>query len=156
MEEKKKRALPSSREVREALGLLALSLGLLLYCCIGQGSGIRYEWKLSPYLLPLLIALLLLGLSTIMLVRALRAPRPASGAEKERGGLARPLAALGLVSAYTLALRLVPFAPATAVLLALLLLLFGEKRLWALVLIPLLTTALIWLVFGAALHVALP
>ena len=112
---------------------------------------------MSPYLFPLLLALLLLGLGAALLFSALRARRGSGEGEKKAERIPlRPLAACGLAAAYTLALRFVPFAPATAVLLALLLLLFGEKRLSALLLVPLLTTALIWLIFGAALHVALP
>ena len=156
MDEKKKSALSAPGGVWEALGFLALSIGLILYCVLKQNSGIRYEWKLSPWLFPMLTAVFLLILSTVLLFRALRARRGASGGEEARSGLARSFAALGLTAAYTLALKFVPFAPATAVLLAVLLLLFGEKRLWALLLIPLLATALVWLVFGAALHVDLP
>lgn len=157
MDKKDKTALLADRGVREALGFLALSIGLILYACLGQTSGIRYEWKMSPYLFPLLVSLFLLALSLALLFRALRARRvPAEEEKKEGIKLSRPFAALGLAAAYTLALKFVPFAPSTAVLLALLLLLFGEKRLPALLLIPLLTTGLIWLIFGAALHVALP
>jgi hypothetical protein len=156
LDEKEKSALSKKSGMWEALGFLALSLGLILYCLVKQ-SGIRYEWKLSPWLFPLLVSLFLLALSVALLLRAIRACRGFSGEEeKAQSGLVRPLAALGLTAGYTLALKFVPFAPATAVLLALLLLLFGEKRPWALVLIPLLATALIRLVFGAALHVDLP
>ena len=157
MNDKKKSGLLAERGVREALCFLALSLALILYSLVGQYSGIRYAWKMSPYLFPLLVALLLLGLGAALLISALRARRGSGEREKTaEDDLVRPLAACGLAAAYTLALKFVPFAPATAVLLALLLLLFGEKRLPALLLIPLLTTALIWLIFGAALHVALP
>ena len=156
MNDKKKSGLLADRGVREALCFLALSLALILYSLVGQYSGIRYAWKMSPYLFPLLVALLLLGLGAALLLSALRARRGSGEREKTaEDDLVRPLAACGLAAAYTLALKFVPFAPATAVLLALLLL-FGEKRLPALLLIPLLTTALIWLIFGAALHVALP
>lgn len=157
MDDKKKSGPLADRGVREALCFLALSLALILYSLAGQYSGIRYAWKMSPYLFPLLVALLLLGLGAALLISALRARRaPGEGEKRSERGIARPLAACGLAAAYTLALKLVPFAPATAVLLALLLLLFGEKRIPALLLIPLLTTALIWLLLGAALHVALP
>ena len=157
LDEHRKTDRPFDGGLCEALVFLGLSLGLLLYSLRGQASGLRYAWKLSPYLFPLLIAAFLLILSILLLARALRARR--AGAEEQKKPLLRALplaAAIALAAVYVFAMRFLPFAALTPCFLALLLLLFGERRVWAILAVSLLTTGLIVLIFGLGLHVALP
>ena len=155
MDKNKKSSVFADRSFREGIVFLALSLGLIVYAWVGHSSGMKYDWKISPYLFPILAGVFLLISSAALLLRAVRGGRARRG-ETSAFNARRFLAALALVLAYVGALHFVPFAAATPVFLALMLLLLGERRLWVCLAVPLLTTGLVFLLFGMGLHVDLP
>ena len=157
MDKNKKSSVFADRSFREGIVFRALSLGLIVYAWVGHSSGMKYDWKMSPYLFPILAGVFLLISSAALLVRAVRGGRArARRGETSAFNARRFLAALALVLAYVGALHFVPFAAATPVFLALMLLLLGERRPWVCLAVPLLMTGLVFLLFGMGLHVDLP
>lgn len=158
MEQSKLKKALSNHSFQEALVFLVLGAALLIYSLVNHYTGMKVEWKMSPYLFPVLISVFLLALAAALLIQSLNQIREQSGEQKEKGyfNALNFVLTLVLVIAYYFSMRLVPFVAATVVLMVLLLLLFGERRWWMVALVSVLTTAVIYLLFSVGLHVNLP
>lgn len=116
------------------------------------------EWKTSPFLFPTLIAVFGLLLTVSLVTDALRERRTGEGLEKSGGGK-NPVGVLVLIGAavaYYFLLPILHFIPATVLFLAGLFLYLGERKWWKIVLLSVITTVLVYELFGVALHVRLP
>lgn len=156
---KKKSGILAIHSFQEALLFLALSIWLIIYSYTKHYSGLKYDWKMSPYLFPILISIFLFALSISLFYQAVRDYRKSAGTqsgEKAYFNTFNFFATISLVIAYYFALKIIPFVVATAVLLVLMLILFKEKRWWMILLVSGLTTGLVYLLFGVGLHVNLP
>ena len=144
--------LQHRRSLIEGLLFLVLSLALLWHALMSH-RGLAMGWELSPYLFPLLIALLLLGLS-LALIRAGFQPDADKPAKKPKW---QPVAVTaGAALLYALLMPRLGFVLATACFLLGMLLYLGERRPLVLALLPLGFSAAVYLVFGRLLHVMLP
>lgn len=155
----KKSSIFANHSFQEALVFFALSVWLIVYSYTKHYSGMKYDWKMSPYLFPILVSVFLFLLSAALLYQAIREYRKSGsseGKEKAYFNVFNFVATIALVTVYYSALKFVPFVVATAVLLALMLLLFKERRWWMILLVSVLTSLLVYLLFSVGLHVNLP
>lgn len=156
MSEHKRRELIKNKTVREGALFFVCAAALLVYSFRRHYAGISVEWKLSPYLFPILTGVLLLILSVCLIAQGVK--EDGKNADKERVCFNRKnfLATVGMAAAYCLAVKYITFVGATFLLLLGMLLVLGERRKSVLILVPLLATGAIYVLFGVLLRVNLP
>lgn len=131
-----------------ALSCLTLSVLLSLYCLFFPYSG---EPALSPMLVPLIACAVLVAASARLVAEALKTKTPT-----QRRKLLVPLLMLGLVVLYSLLLGKLHFILLSALLLALLMYAFGERRPVYLAGFSLSVSGVVYLTFAYMLGVMLP
>ena len=112
------------------------------------------EWKLSPYLFPLIISFFLLILSISIIMQGLKD----ESEKKEKSKIdIRSLLIFGLVCIlYLLVFNFLGFVLSTIILLVLLMMLLGERRWWFILLVSVISSLIIYLLFAKYLSVMLP
>ena len=112
------------------------------------------EWKLSPYLFPLIISFFLLILSISIITQGLKD----ESEKKEKSKIdIKSLLIFGLVCIlYLLVFNFLGFVLSTIILLVLLMMLLGERRWWFILLVSVISSLVIYLLFAKYLSVMLP
>lgn len=112
------------------------------------------EWKLSPYLFPLIISFFLLILSISIIMQGLKD----ESEKKEKSKIdIKSLLIFGLVCIlYLLVFNFLGFVLSTIILLVLLMMLLGERRWWLILLVSVISSLVIYLLFAKYLSVMLP
>lgn len=112
------------------------------------------EWKLSPYLFPLIISFILLILSISIIMQGLKD----ESEKKEKSKIdIKSLLIFGLVCIlYLLVFNFLGFVLSTIILLVLLMMLLGERRWWFILLVSVISSLVIYLLFAKYLSVMLP
>ncbi len=152
------RELIKNKTLRESLALLALGLALGAYSLIGfRTAAVQTKWALSPYLFPLLLSVLALILAAALFAEG-RRERAAGEAPAAAAPRAKKTVWIVLAAAifYDALLPLIRFIPATALFLAALTWLLGERRRWMIAAVALVTPLLLYALFGLALGLRLP
>ena len=139
--------------------LLALALGT--YSLVSFFTArVQTAWILSPCLFPLLLALLALPLSLALLREGLRELHRGDTEESPSGSpvsrFGKPAAVVLLSIAYLFLMAQFRFLPATALYLAALLVLLGERRWWMVAAVAAATPLILYAVFALVLSVRLP
>ncbi len=112
------------------------------------------EWKLSPYLFPLIISFFLLILSLSIISQGLK--NESEKEEKSKVDI-KSLLIFGLVcTVYLLVFNFLGFVLSTIILLVLLMMLLGERRWWFILLVSVISSVFIYLLFAKYLSVMLP
>ncbi len=136
-----------------AAAVLAAGLALGAYSLIGYArAAVRTAFLLSPYLFPLLLAVCALPLSLALFWQA---PEAAGETRAPREGRKTLLLALA-AAAYAALLPLLHFLPATALFLAALIFLLGERLWWRIAAVSVAAPLLLYALFGLALKLRLP
>lgn len=133
---------------------LVLSLALFAYSLISHFKAPNAGWALSPYLFPLLIAMLLFLLSVMLLWTARHGSHIKAKAPPVRWRVFGLTVCAAL--AYYLLMPVLGFVLATALFLTGMFYALGERRLSMLILLPVLFATLTYLIFGKMLYVMLP
>ena len=112
------------------------------------------EWKLSPYVFPLIISFFLLILSFSIIKQGLKD----ESEKKEKSKIdIKSLLIFGLVCIlYLLVFNFLGFVLSTIILLVLLMMLLGERRWWFILLVSVISSLIIYLLFAKYLYVMLP
>lgn len=112
------------------------------------------EWKLSPYLFPLIISFFLLILSISIIMQGLKD----ESEKKEKSKIdIKSLLIFGLICIlYLLVFNFLGFVLSTIILLVLLMMLLGERRWWFILLVSVISSLVIYLLFAKYLSVMLP
>ena len=112
------------------------------------------EWKLSPYLFPLIISFFLLILSISIIMQGLKD----ESEKKEKSKIdIKSLLIFGLICLlYLLVFNFLGFVLSTIILLVLLMMLLGERRWWFILLVSVISSLIIYLLFAKYLSVMLP
>lgn len=112
------------------------------------------EWKLSPYLFPLIISFFLLILSISIIMQGLKD----ESEKKEKSKIdIKSLLIFGLICLlYLLVFNFLGFVLSTIILLVLLMMLLGERRWWFILLVSVISSLVIYLLFAKYLSVMLP
>lgn len=112
------------------------------------------EWKLSPYLFPLIISFFLLILSISIIMQGLKD----ESEKKEKSKIdIKSLLIFGLICIlYLLVFNFLGFVLSTIILLVLLMMFLGERRWWFILLVSVISSLVIYLLFAKYLSVMLP
>lgn len=156
MPEKERKSFLNNKTVREGIFFFLCAAALLIYSFRKHYSGISVEWKLSPYLFPILTGELLLVLSVSLVVQGVKEIGQNADGEQIFFNYKNFFATVGIAAAYYLTVKYITFIGATLLLLLGMLLVLGERRRSVLVLVPILTTGAIYVLFGVLLRVKLP
>jgi hypothetical protein len=135
----------------EGVGFLLLSCCLIVYSLVSHAQA-HIEWKQSPYLFPLLIALFLLPLSLSIIKQGLGACEHVDGKFQDKPTLIM-IAATAL---YLGIMGYVGFLFSTSLFLLFIMRYLGEKRLVVIISLAVLFPVVLYLLFGMLLHVMLP
>lgn len=160
---------PFNSTMVQSLVFFVCAILLFAYSIYKHYSGLPVVWEMSPYLFPVLISVFLLLLSISLFADGRRQLKRSQAQAAEEGGVpsaveAEPertkwLALLIVVAASVLYFALLPiltFIPATILFLVGLFLYLGERRWWMVALLSILTTGVIYVLFGVLLNVMLP
>lgn len=146
-----------NRNIQDSI-LFFLSGGALIrYSLVKHYGGPPVEWKMSPYLFPILVSVFLLLLSVSLFFDGLYQIR--HGGEAGGAGPVKfrsVLITIALSAAYVVLMRWIGFIPATVIFLAVFIFFLGERRLWLIALVALIATLSIYVIFDTALGVMLP
>lgn len=160
---------------QEGIFFLLLSGALLGYGLNQQNQAFNKDWTQSPYLFPVLVAVLMGILAMCLLLEGIREsgnPSPEAGGQT-KGNAGPVLIVLGMSLLYYLALGVLKlpyvtfgilsysfsvsnFEVATLVFLLAMMLYLGVRRIPVLALVPLGVTLFLSVAFRAMLHVLLP
>ncbi|MDY4067098.1 tripartite tricarboxylate transporter TctB family protein [Bullifex sp.] len=149
MQEDRKKLNPV---VIEGIALLAFSVIGVIYSIVSH-FGFKVEWKLSPYLFPLFISLMLFVLSISLLLSGLKGM---DEKKSEKGDKKTFLLFLAECAIYLVVLRYLGFLISTMILLGAIVRLLGEKNWVKVILISVVTSLIIYFLFGVYLGVMLP
>ncbi|WP_332448429.1 tripartite tricarboxylate transporter TctB family protein [Sphaerochaeta sp.] len=148
-----RQAKPNRSTYIEGLVFLAFSIALLIYALFNhyQNDG---EWKQSPYLFPLLIALFFLPLAVVLL-------RQGKAEGKKQNSPAtlqyKDTAIVALTTLiYMAVMPVVGFLGSSVIFLAVLIWYLGERNTVRIILISILFPLVMYVLFARMLHVMLP
>lgn len=157
MEENSRKSYLSNRNIQDAFLFFILATALMVYSLVNHYSTVKLEWKLSPYLFPVLIAVFIGALSFSLLTDGLR---QINSDEKSRKKAAinwkGVLFTIGISIAYFSTMKFLKFVPSTILFLVALFLHLGERRVWLIALISVVCSLSLYIIFGVMLHVMLP
>ena len=149
MEEKNKKINPV---LIEGIVLCALSVLGIIFSIICH-YGFKVEWKLSPYLFPLFISIMLCMLSISLILSSFSGLKEA---KREKGDRKTFLLFLLECAIYLIVLKYLGFLISTMLLLGAIVHLLGEKSWCKIILISVVTSLIIYFLFGVYLGVMLP
>ncbi len=151
-----KRIISSLKGNKHALeGILFSTLGVfLLVYSLYNHYQIEVAWKLSPYLFPVLIALLLIVASIGLFLQG--RGRTKTNDSLERDGLKRIAFFTGLVFLYYIVLPFLGFIITNILVLSLIFIYLKLRSWWRVALLSIGITLILYLVFQTLLHVRLP
>ena len=159
MENNGKKSLLRNANCQESLFVGLCSVALMAYSLYHhQFDRNTTEWKTSPYLFPVLVSVFGLLLAVSLFADALHDVR----AQEQRGvaeGKKNLRGALVFIGASVLYYVLMPhihFIPATVLYLAGLFVYLGERKWWKVALLSVITTGVVYALFGLGLNVRLP
>ena len=162
--------------MQEGAVLLALAGYLLWYSLDGYAQAFNKDWSQSPFLFPVVVAIVLFVLSFLLFgqgIHGLRAETAEGKKEQQSGALRRTAIVIALcllyygalrlgslpylaVSLFGLTLRFSTFELATFVFLVAMMLFLSVRNKKILVLVPLGTVLFLSVMFRSLLHVILP
>lgn len=146
-----------NKALQEGVCVLLLGLALGAYSAAGLArTAAQTAWFLSPWLFPLLIAALSLLPAAGLFMEAHRTESAGTDGKQTTGGALCVLGVALLCAAYAFLLPVLHFIPATALLLAALTVLLGERRPWLVSALALALPLLLYAFFGLALQLRLP
>ena len=149
MEEKNKKINPV---LLEGAILFVISIVGIVFSIISHYD-FNVEWKLSPYLFPLFISIMLCILSISLLLGGFSSIKEE---KKSKGDIKTFSLFLIECTIYLLILRYLGFLISTMLLLGAVVHLLGERKWWKIVLISVVTSLIIYFLFGVYLGVMLP
>jgi putative tricarboxylic transport membrane protein len=146
-----------NKNIQDCIFVFIIGASLLWYAFFEHYAGPAVEWKMSPYLFPVLVATLLLLISVSLFFDGLHQIKTQS--EEKAGASVKwktVLVVVAMVVVYYLIMKPLHFIPSTIIFLAALIFYLGERRFWLIALISVVSTLAIYGIFGIALSVMLP
>lgn len=146
-----------NKNIQDALLFFILAAALMVYALVNHYSTANLEWKTSPYLFPVLIAVFIGALSFSLLADGIRQLKESKEDSKTTvvnwKGVVYTIAASVI---YYGIMRIVTFVPATILFLVAMLVYLGERRIWVVGLVSIVSALSIYAIFGVLLNVMLP
>lgn len=157
MEENSKNNYLHNKNIQDAILFLILAAGLLVYSLINHYGSIKMEWKTSPYLFPVLVAVFIFALSISLIAEGTQQIKSNAKTEQKAAAQWKSVAFTIVVSIiYYVIMRFITFIPATILFLVAMFLYLGERRKWLMALISIISSLAIYVIFDVLLHVMLP
>jgi len=157
MEDNIKKGYLQNKNIQDAVLFFILAITLIIYSLVNHYSTAKLEWKLSPYLFPILIAVFIGALSFSLLADGIRQIKLNEKSEKKAAihwkGV---LFTIGISVVYYGTMKFLTFVPSTILFLVAMFLHLGERRIWLIALISVVCSFSIYIIFGVMLHVMLP
>lgn len=150
----KKIALINSTRV-EGFVFLILSLALFIYSMILHRLS-NTEWKMSPYLFPLVISIFLAFLSLSLLKEGKQLKKENDREEGIASNWKDVIYIAIFTLVYCILIGVITFIPATSLFLLVSFWYLGERKRYLILLISLLFPVILYVLFGMLLHVMLP
>lgn len=152
-----KKGLLSTKNGQDGVVVLLLGIALCVYSFyMYYTAKVVTEWKMSPYLFPVLISVFAIALSVSLFADAKRELVDAVEKKAEPANLKKVVIVVALAVAYYVLLDFITFIPATIVYLVAMFIFFGERKWWLIALLAAATSGIIYVLFGMLLHVRLP
>jgi len=145
----------SNNNIQESIFFMTVALILLVYALVNHYA-VNIEWKMSPYLFPVLISIFLVFLSVSLFSDGLHQIRQNKHEKPEKNNWMRALVVVVVSVLYYILLPIITFIPATILFLVALFLYLGERRWWLITLLSISTAIAIYFIFSTLLHVMLP
>ena len=150
-----------NKKVQDSFVVLLLGLALGAYSLVSFfTSAVQTKWIMSPWLFPLLLAVLAVLLAAALFVEGRREAKLSHTGETpvkpKPMKIINVLAVILVCVAYAALLPLIRFIPATVIFLAVLMWLMGERRPRMLAAVALLVPLALYALFGLGLGVRLP
>lgn len=145
--------------MKEAIFFLILSMAMAIYSLKSHYGTSGLQWRISPYLFPLLIAVFISVISIFLFLEGIRDIKSLdkNKIEKDNKMKWKDVLFTILVSiSYYITMGLIGFIASTLIFLMSLFVYLGERRIWLITLISILSTASIYIIFGVLLNVMLP
>lgn len=161
--------------MNEGLLFVALGAALMIYSLVSYYTTTRVEWKMSPYLFPLLISvfIIILGIARTLQSRKTEAeiteakPLQIESAEEEAvveqaapesGKLQWKtlLISIAAILVYIVMMPYLGFLISTAIFLAGMIWFLGERKWWMILLLSVISTGVLYVIFAVFLNVMLP
>ncbi len=159
MKEYKLKDYITNKGIQEGIIFFTLSISLILYSLFNHYNAGRIEWRISPYLFPLLIAVFILPFSLFLLHYGIKKIKSKSETKDKEGSTilkTNVLVTVALSVLYCYFITFIGFVPASVLFLASLIIYLKEKRTWLIALISLLFSFSIYFIFAVLLNVMLP
>jgi putative tricarboxylic transport membrane protein len=157
MEKNRKKDYLHNKNIQDAVLFFTLAAALMVYSLVNHYNTAKLEWKLSPYLFPVLIAVFIGALSFSLFSDGIRQIKSGEKSPKKTEihwkGV---LFTIGVSIAYYGIMKFLKFIPSTILFLVALFLYLGERRIWLIAIVSVLCSVSIYVVFGVMLHVMLP
>ena len=154
-----KKKIITSPEIQDGIVVLFFGVALLIYSLFMHYTArVRTEWKMSPYLFPVLISVFAILLAFSLFADGKRAQESVEKRKDSIGFLhiKRVLAVALMAIVYEVLMNIAGYIPATVVFLMAMIRFFGEKRWWMIAVIAVASTLIIYLLFGILLNVRFP
>jgi len=152
-----------NKTIQDAMTILALSIVLGIYCLVKfYTASVKTEWKMSPYLFPILISVFALLISVSLFAdgrHELKTIERNDAIEPEsvmRGNNIKIVAVIGLSAVFFILMKYIGFIIGSAVFLLSMFLLLGERRWWLIIILSTVTTGVLYVAFAVFLNVRLP
>lgn len=157
MEENSKKLYLYNKNVQDALFFFIFAVAMMIYALTNHYNSTNLEWKTSPYLFPVLIAIFIGALSFSLIADGIRQIKSSEKSAKKtsvqwKGVMFTIVAAI----TYYGIMSIITFIPATILFLVAMFLYLGERRIWLITLISIVSSLTIYILFGVLLHVMLP
>jgi len=157
MEESKKKVYILNKNVQDSIFFFFLAVALMVYALINHYNTPGIEWKLSPYLFPVLISVFIGILSVSLMAYGIRQIRTKTDSDDNAIVYWQKVSfTIFIAVCYYVIMEIISFVPATVLFLVVMLLFLGERRIWLIALISIVSSLSIYLLFGVILHVMLP
>lgn len=145
----------SNNNVQESILFMTGAVILLVYALQNHYS-VNVEWKMSPYLFPVLISVFLIFLSISLFCDGLHQIREDKSEKMSKNKWFSALVIVVAAVLYYVLLPIITFIPATILFLVAMFLFLGERKWWLIAVLSITTAVAIYFIFGTLLHVMLP
>jgi len=154
MKEKKK-CYWNNQDVKGSILFFCIGLFILAYSLINHYE-VNGPWKMSPYLFPTLISIILITLSFTLLFEGVKAVDRGEVKEKPKTHWKRVFMYIGITLLYYFIMPHLGFIITNIVMLIALFLLLGLRVWWKIAILSVSTTIIIYYLFHVLLYVMLP
>lgn len=157
MKECSKKRYLLNKNIQDAILFFLLSIFMVVYALFNHYSSKKIEWKISPYLFPILIAIFIAFISFSLLNDGIKEIKSkGKGIQKTPAQWKDVLFTIVASITYYRIMAFISFIPATILFLVSMFVHLKEGRIWLIALISIICSFSIYGIFAVLLNVMLP